>query len=71
MDWDPTMQVVPWVGCQSKMKSPNFEIIEIGRRKGKNKKNEGFRVKMDKTAEKVKKKSNLIIGSFEILCYRV
>ena len=41
MDWDPTMQVVPWVGCQSKMKNPNSEIIEIGRRKGKNKKMKG------------------------------
>ena len=37
------------------MKSPNSEITETGRRKGRNKKNEGFRVKMDKTAEKVKK----------------
>ena len=46
MDWDPTMQVVPWVGHQSKMKNPNYEITETGRRKGKNKKNEGFRVKM-------------------------
>ena len=35
MDWDPTMQVVLWVGCQSKMKNPNYEIIETGRRKGK------------------------------------
>ena len=55
MYWDMTMQVIPWVGCQSKMKSPNSEITETGRRKGKNKKNEGFRVKIDKTAEKVKK----------------
>ena len=47
MDWDPTMQVIPWVGCQSKMKSTNFEVTEIGRRKGRNKNNEGFRVKMD------------------------
>ena len=47
MDWDPTMQVVPWVGFQSKMKSPNSKIKETGRRKGRNKKNEGFRVKMD------------------------
>jgi len=38
MDWDPTMQVIPWVGCQSKMKIPNTEIIETRRRKGKNKK---------------------------------
>ena len=37
------------------MKSPNFEITETWRRKGKNKKNERFRVKMDKTTEKVKK----------------
>ena len=38
MDWDLTMQVIPWVGCQSKMKIPNFEITETGRRKGRNKK---------------------------------
>ena len=38
MDWDPTMQVVPWVGRQSKMKNPNSEITETWRRKGKNKK---------------------------------
>ena len=55
MDWDPTMQVVSWVGCQSKMKNPNSEITEMGRRKRKNKKNEGFGVKMDKTARKSKK----------------
>ena len=74
MDWDMTMQVIPWVGCQSKMKSPNSKIIEIGRRKGRNKENEGFRVKMDKTTEKVKKlqkkvkkKSNLVTRWFEIL----
>ena len=54
IDWDPTMQVIPWVGCQSKIESPNSEIIETGRRKGR-KKNEGFRVKMDKNIEKVKK----------------
>ena len=42
MDWDPTMQVVPWVGRQSKMKNPNSEIIETGRRKGKNKKLKGL-----------------------------
>ena len=30
MDWDLTMQVVSWVGCQSKMKSPNSEITEHG-----------------------------------------
>ena len=47
MDWHPTMQVISWVGCQSKIKSPNSKIIEIGRRKGRNKNNEGFRVKMD------------------------
>ena len=29
------------------MKRPNSEIIESGKRKGRNKKNEGFRVKMD------------------------
>ena len=29
------------------MKSPNFEITETGRRKGRNKNNVGFRVKMD------------------------
>ena len=29
------------------MKSPNSEITETGRRKGRNKKNEGFMVKMD------------------------
>ena len=55
MDWDPTMQVIPQVGHQSKMKNPNSEITKTGRRKGKNKKNEGFRVKMDKTAGKNKK----------------
>ena len=33
MGWDPTMQVVPWVGCQSKMKSPNFEITVLNREK--------------------------------------
>ena len=43
MDWDLTMQVIPRVGCQSKMKSPNSEITEIGRRKGKNKKMKGLR----------------------------
>ena len=53
MDWDSTMQVVPCVGRQSKMKNPNSEITEIGRRKGK--KNEGFKVKMDKIAGKNKK----------------
>ena len=37
------------------MKIPNSQITEIGRRKCRNKKNEGFKVKMDKTAEKVKK----------------
>ena len=42
MDWDPTMQVVPWVGCQSKMKNPNSKIIETGRIKGKNKKMKGL-----------------------------
>ena len=48
MDWDPTMKVIPWVGCQSKMKSPNSEIKKkTRRRKGRNKKNEGFMVKMD------------------------
>ena len=41
MDWDPTMQVIPWVGRQSKMKNPNFEITETGRRKGKNKQIKG------------------------------
>ena len=50
MDWDPTMQVVLWVGRQSKMKNPNSEFTETRRRNGKHKKNEGFRVKMDKTA---------------------
>ena len=63
-----TMQVIPWVGCQSKMKSPNFEITETGRRKGIKKKNERFRVKMDfflflkmknKTAEKSKKDNQI------------
>ena len=34
-------------GFESKMKIPNSEIIETWRRKGRNKKNEGFRVKMD------------------------
>ena len=29
------------------MKSPNFEITKTRRRKGRNKKNVGFRVKMD------------------------
>ena len=29
------------------MKSPNSEITEKGRRKGRNKKNVGFKVKMD------------------------
>ena len=38
MDWDPTMQVLPWVGRQYKMKKPNSKITKIGRRKGKNKK---------------------------------
>ena len=38
MDWDPTMQVISWVGCQSKMKIPNSEITETGRRKGKKQK---------------------------------
>ena len=38
MDWDPTMKFVPWVVCQSKMKIPNSEITETGRRKDKNKK---------------------------------
>ena len=38
MDWDPTIQVIPWVGCQSKMKNPISEITETWRRKGKNKK---------------------------------
>ena len=42
MDWDPTMQVLPWVGRQSKMKNPNSEITEIGRRKGKIKKMKGL-----------------------------
>ena len=42
MDWDSTMQVVPWVGRQSKMKKPNSEITETGRRKGKNKKMKGL-----------------------------
>ena len=55
IDWDPTMKFIPWVGCQSKMKIPNSKITEIGRRNGKNKKNDRFRVKMDKTVEKVKK----------------
>ena len=41
MDWDPTMQVVPWVGRQSKMKNPNSEITETGKIKGKNKKIKG------------------------------
>ena len=35
------------------MKIPNSEITEIGRRKGKNKKNEGFRVKMNKMQKKI------------------
>ena len=47
MDWDPTMEAISWVGFQSKMKSPNSKIKETGRRKGRNKKNAGFRVKMD------------------------
>ena len=55
MDCDPTLQVISWVGCQYKMKIPNSEITETRRRKGRNKKNEGFRVKMDKIAKKVKK----------------
>ena len=38
MDWDPTIQVISWVGRQFKMKNPNSEIIKTGRRKGKNKK---------------------------------
>ena len=42
MDWDPTMQVVPSVGRQSKMKNHNYEITETGRRKGKNKKMKGL-----------------------------
>ena len=41
MDWDPTIQVVPWVGFQSKMKIPNSEITETGRRNGKNKQIKG------------------------------
>ena len=43
MDWNSTMQVILWVGRQSKMKKLNSEITETRRRKGK--KNEGFRVK--------------------------
>ena len=35
MDWDPIMQVVPWVGNQSKMKNPHSKIIETGTKKGK------------------------------------
>ena len=58
MDCDLTMQVVPWVGCQSKMKSPNSKIKKNREKKGK-KKNEGFRVKMDKTAEKSKKNNQI------------
>ena len=34
MDWDPTMQIISWVGFQSKMKNPNSEIIETWIRKG-------------------------------------
>ena len=61
MDWDPNMQVILWVGCQSKMKRPDSKITGTGRRKGwnKKKKNEGFRVKMGKTAEKVKKNNQI------------
>ena len=55
MDWDPTMQVVLWVGHQSKVKNHNSEITETGRRKGKNKKIKVFLVKLDKTAGKNKK----------------
>ena len=41
MDWDLAMQVISWVGCQSKMKKPNSKITETGRRKGKNKQIKG------------------------------
>ena len=55
MDWDPTMQVVSWVGRQSKMKNPNSEITETGRRKGQNKKMKGLGKKWIKMQKKVKK----------------
>ena len=42
MDRDLTMQVIPWVGCQSKMKIPNSESTETGRRKGRNKRINGL-----------------------------
>ena len=42
MDWDPAMKFISWVGCQYKMKNPNFEITEIGIKKGKNKKLKGL-----------------------------
>ena len=38
MDWDPTMQVILWVGCQYKMKNHNSKITETWRRKGKKQK---------------------------------
>ena len=38
MDWDPTMQVVLWVGRQSKMKKTDSEIIDTGKRKEKKQK---------------------------------
>ena len=42
IDWDMTMQVILWVGFQSKMKILNSKITETGRRKGKNKKIKGL-----------------------------
>ena len=55
MDWDLTMQVFRWVGRQSKMKNPNYEITETWRRKGKKKQTKGSG-KMDKTVGKNNKK---------------